>query len=90
MPRIADVEGRVGRDEVSPQVRVPVAGESVAGFTAQVEVNAANGEVHCRQTPGGGRFLPVDRHVPLFAPVRASMNFSDCTNMPPDPQGSYT
>jgi hypothetical protein len=32
---------------------VLVAGEGVAGFAAQVEVDAANGQVHGRQAPGG-------------------------------------
>jgi hypothetical protein len=70
VPPVADVERRVGEDEVGPQVRVLVAGEGVGGLFAQVEVDAADGEVHRRQPPGGGvGFLPVDGHVAQLAPV---------------------
>ncbi len=61
MPPVADVERRVGQDEVGPQVGVLVPGEGVGGFSAQVEVDAANGQVHGRQAPSGGvGFLAVD------------------------------
>jgi hypothetical protein len=70
VPPVADVEGRVGQDEVGAQVGVLVAGEGVGGLAAQVEVDAADGQVHRRQAPGGGvGFLPVDGHVAQLAAV---------------------
>lgn len=58
----------------------------VGRFAPEVVVDAPNGEVHRRQPPGGGGLLPVDGHVSHSFPPWASMNISDCTNMPPEPQ----
>jgi len=69
--KLKEVERRVGQDEVGPQIGELVVGEGVAGLTAQVEVDAADGQVHRRQAPGGGvRFLPVDGHVADLAAMR--------------------
>ena len=71
VPPVADVERRVGQDEVGAQVRVLVAGEGVAGFAAEVEVDAANGQVHGGQAPGGRvGFLAVDGDIADLAAVR--------------------
>ena len=71
VPPVADVERRVGQDEVSAQVGVLVLDEGVGRFAAQVEVDAANGQVHRGQAPGGGvGFLAVDGHVAQLAAVR--------------------
>jgi len=60
----------VGQDEVGAQVRVLVAGEGVAGLFSKIEVDAANGQVHRRQAPGGRvGLLPIDRHVAQLAAV---------------------
>jgi hypothetical protein len=65
--------------------------KGVSRFLAEIEVDAANGQVHGRQTPGGGvGFLTVDGHIAELAAVGFD-ELSDCTNMPPEPQqGSYT
>jgi hypothetical protein len=66
----ADVEGRVGQDEIGPQVSVLVFGEGVAWLAAQVEVDTANGQVHGGQAPSGGvGLLPVDGHIAQVAAV---------------------
>jgi hypothetical protein len=65
------LNGGLARDEVGAQVRVLVAGEGVGGFAAEVEVDAADGEVHRREAPGRRvGFLTVDRHVAELAAVR--------------------
>ena len=56
---IAHVERRIGEDEVGLQVRVAVVVEGVA--VRDLPLDAADGEVHLRQPPGGVvRFLAVD------------------------------
>ena len=61
VPPVADVEGWVGQNGVSPRVRVLVAGEGVTRFAVQIEVSATDGQVHRRHSPGGEvRFLPVN------------------------------
>jgi hypothetical protein len=60
--------------------------EGVGRLLAQVGGEAADSQVHRHQPPGGRvGFLPVDADVVGLAAV-ASMNFSLCTNMPPEPQ----
>ena len=51
---VRDVERRIGEDVVGLQVRVQVAQEGVRGLGAEVGLDAADGEVHVRQAPGGG------------------------------------
>ena len=58
---VAVVEGRVGQDVVGLQVGVQVAVEAVGVLRAQVAVDAADGQVHLGQPPGGVvRLLAVD------------------------------
>ena len=78
VPPVADVERRVGEDEVSPQVRKLVAREGVGRLTAEVEVNAANRQIHRSEAPGGGvGLLPVDRHVAASAAMRLDDRSAD-------------
>jgi hypothetical protein len=80
------VEGRVGEHVVGAQVGVEVAAEGVGVLGAEVGLDAAQGQVHDGQAPGGGvALLAVDADVAELAAVD-STNFSDCTNMPPEPQ----
>ena len=59
---IGDVEGRVGEDEVSPEVGVAVVVEAVA--VGDLALDAADGEVHLRDPPGRVvRLLSPDRDV---------------------------
>src|SRR5712691_3788160 len=59
---VAHIEGRVGKDEVGPQVGMAVVVEGVA--VRDLAVDATDGEVHARQPPGGiVRLLAVDRDV---------------------------
>ena len=61
---IAHVEWRVGENEIGLEVGMQVAAEAVGVAWAEVGVNAANGEVHPRQFPGGEvGFLPVNGDV---------------------------
>lgn len=70
MPPVADVERGISKNEVSTQIGVLVFGEGVTRFVAQVEVDAAYGEVHRCQSPSGGiRFLPEDSHITQLATV---------------------
>ena len=56
------VEGWIGQDVVGLEVRVQVAVEAVGVFRAEVAVDAADGQVHLGQPPGGGvGLLAVDR-----------------------------
>ena len=66
---VADVEGRVGEDVVGLEVGEAVVVEAVA--VGDLAVDAADGEVHARQPPGGVvRLLAVDADVaPGLAPV---------------------
>ena len=78
---VADVERRVGEDEVGLEVGVPVVVEGVA--VGDLAVDAADGEVHLGQPPGGVvRLLAVDGDVADACRRAASTNSSDCTNMP--------
>ena len=56
VPPVADVERRVGQDVVGSQVSVLVAGESVGGFAAQVEINLVINGVDLT----GGRNILMD------------------------------
>ena len=61
---VRDVERRIGEDVVGLEVRVQVAQEAVGGLRAEVGLDAADGEVHVRQPPGGGvGLLAEDRDV---------------------------
>ena len=61
---VADVEGRIGEDEVGLEVGVAVVVEGVA--VGDLAVDAADGEVHLGQPPGGVvRLLAVDADVGL-------------------------
>ena len=86
------VEGRVGDDEIRLEVLVRVVQEGafVVPFDLRA-VDAANGEVHLGQPPGGlVALLAVDGDV-VDAALVFFTNFSDWTNMPPEPQqGSST
>ena len=58
------VEGRVGEDEVGLQIGMEVAVEGVGVLFAEIGVDAADGEVHHGQAPGGGvALLAVDADV---------------------------
>jgi hypothetical protein len=50
---VGDVERRIGEDVVGLEVGVQVAQEGVGGLRAEVGLDAADGEVHVRQPPGG-------------------------------------
>lgn len=70
VPPFADIERRIGHDVVGPQVGVPVAGEGVGRFLAEIEVDAADRHVHGREAPGGGiRFLAVNGDVAQLSTV---------------------
>ena len=59
---VGDVEGRVGEDEVGPEVGVAVVVEAVA--VGDLPLDAADGEVHLRDPPGRVvRLLAPDRDV---------------------------
>ena len=74
---VAVVEGRVGQDVVGLEVRVQVAVEAVGVLLAEVGVDAADGEVHLRQPPGGVvGFLAVDADVADCRPPCASHELS--------------
>ena len=47
------VEGRVGHDEVGPEVFVQVAMEAVGLLSAEVGVDASDGAVDLGESPGG-------------------------------------
>ena len=65
------LNGGLARTQVGAQVGELVAGEGVGGFATQVEVDAADGQVHRRQAPGGGvGLLAEDGHVAELAAVR--------------------
>src|SRR5665647_1973520 len=67
---VAHVERRVGEDEVGLEVLVLVGVEGVGVVRPQVALEAADGEVHLGQAPGGGvALLPVDGDVALAAAV---------------------
>ena len=64
------VEGRIGEDEVGPEVGVEVAAEGVGLLAPRVGLDAADGEVHHGQAPGGGvALLAVDADVAELAAV---------------------
>ena len=61
---------RIGEDVVGLEVGVQVAQEAVGGLRAKVGFDAADGEVHMRQPPGGGiGLLAEDRNVGLLSAV---------------------
>src|SRR5215203_6455248 len=69
-PPIAHIEGRVGEYEVSLEIGMEIFVEAIGGLRAEIGVNATNGKVHARQTPGGGiGFLAVDGEVVPTAAV---------------------
>mgnify|MGYP000895616343 CR=1 FL=1 len=60
--------------DVGAQILVLVAHKGIGGLLAQVEIEAANGQVHRGQAPGGGvGLLPVDGHVAALAAVRLAL-----------------
>ena len=68
---VLDVEWRVGQDHVGLEVRVQVAGKSVAPRRAQVAEDAMDGQVHLRHPPGAlVQLLAVDGDVAGRAVVR--------------------
>lgn len=68
-PRL-HVEGRIGHDEVGPQVGVLGAGVGAGRLLAEVVVQATDGHVHAGQAPGGGiGFLAVDADLTHLATV---------------------
>ena len=70
VPPVRDVERRIREDEVGPQVGVQVLGEGVIRAVAEVGLDAAEGEVHLGQPPGGvGELLAVDRDVVALTAV---------------------
>ena len=67
---VADVEGRIGEDVVGPEIGVQVAVEGVGVFRAEIGFDAANGEVHLGEPPGGGvALLTEDGDVVSLAAV---------------------
>ena len=61
---IAHVERRIGENEIGLEVGMQIRAEAVGVARAEIGVNAANGEIHPRQFPGGVvGFLPVNRDV---------------------------
>ena len=67
---VADVEGRVGEDEVGLEIGVGVAEEGVGRRRAEVGLDAVDGEVHVGEAPGDGvGFLAEDGDVGLVAAV---------------------
>src|SRR5665648_301776 len=67
---VAHVERRVAEDEVGLQVLVLIGVEGVGVVRPQVALEAADGEVHLGQAPGGGvALLPVDGDVAAAAAV---------------------
>src|ERR1017187_8515901 len=88
---IAHVERRVGENEIGLEVGMQIRPEAVGVAWAEIGLNAANGEVHPRQFPSVVvRFLSINGDVAMLPPC-SSTNFSDCTNMPPEPlHGSNT
>ena len=70
VPPVAHVEGRIGQNVVGAQVRVLISHKGIGWLASQVEVDAANGQVHGRQPPGCGvGLLPVDGHITPRAAV---------------------
>ena len=67
MPPIGNVERRIGQHVIGAQIGMLIVEKRVGGFASQIEVDAANHEVHRHQTPRRVvAFLPVNRDV-LFA-----------------------
>ncbi|MNF95295.1 hypothetical protein D3C84_780400 [compost metagenome] len=70
VPPVADVERWVSQHKVSTQVAVLVTNKSIRRLAAEVEVDAADSQVHGRQTPGGRvGFLTIDRYIAELAAV---------------------
>ncbi len=66
-----------------------VVAEGVRVSAAQVAVNAADGQVHLAQPPGGGGvLLSIDIDI-VFAAWCSSTKRADWTNMPPEPQRGH-
>ena len=63
---LADVERRVGEDEVGAQVRVHVVMKRVAPLRAEVGLDSAQREVHLRQPPRS-RVLLLPEHRDVIA-----------------------
>ena len=69
---VAHVERRVGEHEIGLEVGMQIRPEAVGVAQAEIGVNAANGDVHPHQFPGGVvGFLPVNRNV-TDAPVNVA------------------
>jgi hypothetical protein len=67
---VGEIERRIGEDEVGAEVRVEVAVEAVLIVGAEVGVDAADGEVHLGQLPGGVvGLLAIDGDVVLPSAV---------------------
>ena len=68
---VAHIERRIRQDGIGAQVAVQVAVERVGGDRAEIDLDAANGEGHLAQLPGGRiGFLAEDGHVVTLAAVR--------------------
>ena len=80
------VEGRVGENVVGAEVGMEVAPEGVGVLGAEVGLDAADRQVHDREVTGCRIALLREEADVVFFPPWASMNFSDWTNMPPEPQ----
>ncbi len=67
---VADVEGKVGEDVVGLEVGVEVVAEGVSGVFPEIALDAADGEIHEGELPGGRvRFLAVDGDIAELAAV---------------------
>ena len=89
---VADVEGRIGQDVVGLEVGEAVVVEAVA--VGDLAVDAADGEVHARQPPGGVvRLLAVDADVAPGLPpiaVATGMGMNELDRLHEHPRGAAT
>src|SRR3972149_38471 len=70
---IAVIEVRISKNKIRPEIRMSVVVKSVA--VSDLSVDAADGEIHARQAPGGVvRLLSVDAYSALgLATVTVSL-----------------
>ena len=63
-PPVGEVKRRVCHDIIRPQGGVAIVKKGIGVISAQVGVNAPDGQVHLRHLPGGGvGILPIDRNI---------------------------